>query len=99
MRMCLKVEIDNEAGNSALRDGSLPKLMQSLQTELKPEAAYFTTDQGNRTAFFYFNMTDSAQIPSIAEPLFMGLKAKLTLTPVMNGEELAKGLEAWKKKM
>jgi hypothetical protein len=29
------------------------------------------------------------------EPLFMGFDASVTLTPVMNGDELEAGLAAW----
>ncbi len=37
-------------------------------------------------------MTDPSQIPSIAEPLFLGANANVTLTPCMNLEDLQKGL-------
>ena len=43
MRMLMQVTIPVEQGNKALRDGSLPKIVQSALQELEPEAAYFTT--------------------------------------------------------
>jgi hypothetical protein len=33
-------------------------------------------------------MTDSSGIPPAAEPLFMGLDAKITFAPVMNADEM-----------
>ncbi len=37
-------------------------------------------------------MDDVSRIPVIVEPLFMGMNAALTLIPVMNAEDLQKGL-------
>ena len=92
MRMMLKVTIPVEAGNKAVKDGSLARAMQGTTERLKPEAAYFLADGGSRSALFFFNMQDSSQIPSMAEPLFMGLHASVVLSPVMNGDDLQKGL-------
>ena len=92
MRMMLKVTIPVEAGNKAIKDGTLPRTMQSTIDRLKPEAAYFLAEEGKRTALFFFNMQDASQIPVIAEPLFMGMHASLTMLPVMNADDLQKGL-------
>ena len=92
MRMMMKVSIPVEAGNRALKDGSLARAMQSTTERLKPEATYFLTGEGDRTALFFFDMQDVSQIPALAEPLFMGLNAALTLSPVMNADDLQKGL-------
>ena len=93
MRMMLKITIPVEAGNKAIKDGSLQKTMQAAMQSLKPEAAYFLAEDELRTGLFFFNMQDTSQIPVIAEPFFMGMNAALTLTPVMNPEDLQKGLE------
>jgi hypothetical protein len=98
MRTMLKVSMPVETGNRAIKDGSLPKLMGSLMEQLHPEAAYFFAENGKRTALMVFDMKDAAQIPSIAEPFFMGLDAEITLTPVMNADDLKAGLEAAAKK-
>jgi hypothetical protein len=92
MRMMLKVVIPVETGNKANKDGSLARAMQGAMERLKPEASYFLADDGKRSALFFFNMQDASQIPGIAEPLFMGLNAALTLSPVMNADDLQKGL-------
>jgi hypothetical protein len=92
MRMMLKVTIPVEAGNQAVKDGTLPRVMQNTTERLKPEAAYFLAEDGKRTALFFFNMQDVSQVPAIAEPLFMGMNASVTMVPVMNGDDLQKGL-------
>jgi hypothetical protein len=94
MRMMMKVVIETHAGNKAARDGLLGKTMGALSERIKPEAAYFSPDHGNRSAFFIFDMKDPSQIVSIAEPLFQELGAHVTFTPVMNADELQKGLQS-----
>jgi hypothetical protein len=94
MRMMLKITIPTETGNRAVKDGTLPKVVEGLMGKLKPEAAYFAADQGLRTAMVFFDMRDASEIPVIAEPIFQGLDAKLELRPVMNAADLQKGLAA-----
>lgn len=93
MRTLLKVQMDTEAGSKAIADGSMPEVMQSMMERLKPEAAYFAPEGGVRTAYIVFDLEDPSQIPTIAEPLFRTMKAKITFTPVMNREDLQKGLQ------
>jgi hypothetical protein len=92
MRVLMKVQIPTAAGNAAVKDGSLPQIMGKALDALKAEAAYFTADDGMRTGLIFFEMADSSDIPSAAEPFFMGLDAKITLSPVMNAEEMRAGV-------
>lgn len=94
MRVMLTAKMDCEAANRAIKDGSLPKIMGALFEAIKPESVYFGTHEGQRTAFIVFDMKDSSMLPTVAEPLFMGLGASLSVQPVMNQDELKKGLEA-----
>lgn len=94
MRMMLKVSIPVTEGSGAIKDGTLPKIMEKALAQLKPEAAYFTLDNGKRTAFIVFDMTDVAMMPSIAEPFFSGFGATIDMTPVMNADDMRAGLEA-----
>lgn len=92
MRMMLKVSIPVEAGNKAIKDGSLPKTMMGFVESMKPEACYFGPDGGKRTAFFVFDMKDTTMIPTVAERFFEDLNAAIDLTPVMNLDDLKAGL-------
>ena len=93
MRMMLKVTLPVESANKAIRDGSLPKLLQSTLEELKAEAAYFYPEDGKRAAHIFFDMRDVTQIPAIAEPFFMQLNAAVEFVPVMNADDLRAGLD------
>jgi hypothetical protein len=96
MRTMLVASVPTVKGNQSIADGGLPKVIQQTIERIKPEAAYFTTDaQGRRTAYMFFDLKDSSDIPSIAEPLFNTLEATVTMTPVMNGQDLQVGLGKW----
>ncbi|MGR8010401.1 DUF3303 family protein [Streptomyces hypolithicus] len=94
MRVMLRAVMDTNTSSEAITSGRLPKIMESMMERLKPEAAYFGPSEGGRACTFVFDMKDSSQMPSIAEPFFRELGAKLELFPVMNPEELRKGLAA-----
>lgn len=94
MRTLMKVTMDVVASNKAIMDGSLPKMMQATIEKLKPEASYFTAMDGCRTCFLVFDLKDPSEIPGICEPFFMSMNAKVELSPVMNADDLKKGLDS-----
>ncbi|MET9378247.1 hypothetical protein ACFYV5_10895 [Streptomyces sp. NPDC003035] len=94
MRMLLKVQMDTQMSNEAIKNGTLQKTMESALETIRPEAAYFTTDNGCRTAYLFFDLADPSQMPKTAEPFFLQLGAKISYSPVMNREDLNKGLAA-----
>ncbi|MFI6686385.1 hypothetical protein [Streptomyces sp. NPDC050485] len=94
MRVLLRAELDTEKSNEAIRNGTLQKSMQSALEALRPEAAYFTAQNGCRTAFIIFDLAKTSDIPKVAEPFFLDFGAKVYFSPVMNGEDLEMGLGA-----
>ncbi len=92
MRMMLRVKFPVEAGNRAIADGSLEATIGSVMENLKPEAAYFMPQDGQRAALFFFDMTDAADIPPTVEPLFQKFNASVEFSPVMNLDDLQTGL-------
>jgi hypothetical protein len=90
MRCLLKVSLPVETGNAAIVDGSLPKTIESILGDLKPEAAYFAEDRGRRTGFIVFDLKDPSQIPGVAEPWFLAFNAEVEFHPAMNLEDLKK---------
>lgn len=95
MRVLMKAEFDTEAGNQAIKDGRLPKVLSATLERLKPEAAYFTAIGGQRGAYIVFDLNDLSDIPMIAEPLFLEMGAKIEITPVMNADDVQSGLSKW----
>ena len=95
MRSLLRATLDVAASNKAVIDGTLAKVVNSTIEKLQPEASYFLANDGCRSCFMIFDLKDPSDIPSIAEPFFMHMNAKVDISPVMNAEELKKGLEKW----
>lgn len=91
MRMMLRVHIPTDTGNSAVKQNQLGATIHRILEQMKPEAAYFTEDEGMRTGFIVFDMQDSSQLPGFAEPWFLAFNARVTFRPAMTVQDLAAG--------
>jgi hypothetical protein len=92
MRMMLKFSLPVQKGNEAFKDGSLGKTLEALMSKLKPEAAYFGPFDGKRSGMVFFDLDDPSQLVEFGEPLFLNLNAEVEFVPVMNVDDLRKGL-------
>jgi hypothetical protein len=90
MKFLIKVDMSIEAGNANISDPKFGAKMQALLKEIKAEAAYFTTVNGQRGGYIVVNMDDASQIPAVAEPLFLWFKGNVEFIPVMLPQDLAK---------
>jgi hypothetical protein len=93
MRMLMKASIPVEAGNRGVKEGILPRTVMGFVEQFKPEGCYFTTEDGKRTAFFVFDLSDPTMMPTAAEPFFTNLNAAVDWSPVMNLEDMKAGVE------
>ncbi|MFG2680271.1 hypothetical protein [Streptomyces sp. NPDC048392] len=92
MRVLLKATLDTEKANEAIRSGKLPEVIGRTLDDVKPEAAYFGLLGGRRTALMVFDMQDSSELPPTGEPFFTELNAEIEVVPIMNADDLRKGL-------
>ena len=94
MRMMLKIKIPAEAGNRAIKDGSMMRAFESLREKLKPEATYFSMEDGMRCVFIFYNVEEQYQFLEIHEPLFNAMGALVFDAPALSWEDMAKGWKA-----
>ena len=58
--------------------------------ETKPEAIYFTEQQGGRGAVMIVDMSGPSKIPALAEPWFLTFNASVEFRVVMTPDDLKK---------
>jgi uncharacterized membrane protein len=90
MKYIMKVSMPNDGSNKAITDPQFGHKMTELLSDIKAEAAYFTTICGQRGVYIIVNINDASEIPAFAEPFFLWLNADVTFLPVMKPEDLAK---------
>ena len=99
MRMLLTARFPAEPFNTLVRKGEAGKILQAIVADLKPEAVYFTDEQGQRAAILVVDLPSPSDVPRFAEPFFLKFNADCHFKIVMSGEDLAKaGLDALGKK-
>jgi hypothetical protein len=99
MRMLLNVNFPHEEFNRAVRDGTVGQKVRRILEDTKPEAVYFTEQDGQRGAILVINLGDPSQIPAFAEPWFLTFNADVKFQVAMTPEDLQKaGLEELGKK-
>ena len=94
MRMLLNVTLPHEPFNAAVRNGTAGSTIRQILDEIKPEAVYFTEQNGHRGAILIVHVTQPSDVPALAEPWFLNFNADCQFRIVMSPEELQQaGLE------
>jgi hypothetical protein len=95
MRILLQVEFPLEPFNQAVKDGTVGQKIRRILEDTKPEAVYFTEQNGLRSAILIVDLTNPSQVPALAEPWFLTFNAKVQIRVAMTPADLEKsGLEA-----
>jgi hypothetical protein len=90
MLMLVDIVIPEEPFNSLVRKGTAGETIQKILASIKPEAVYFTEQDGHRGAILVVNMNDASAIPSIAEPFYLSFNAQCRFRIAMTPDDLAK---------
>jgi hypothetical protein len=99
MRMLLNVTLPHDPFNAAVRNGTAGSAISRILEEIKPEAVYFTEQNGHRGAILIVNVNQPSEIPALAEPWFLNFNADCQFRIVMSPEDLQQaGLEDLGKK-
>ncbi len=88
MRMLMTVKMPHGPFNVAIKDGTASAKMNRLLEATRPEAAYFTTLDGQRAALLIVDLSDPAKIPSLAEPWFLTFEADVDIDAVMSLDDM-----------
>lgn len=99
MKMLLTAEFPLEPFNSLVRSGKVGEIIGRILETIKPEAAYFTEQNGKRCGIFVIDVKKSSDVPSFSEPFFLNFDASCKFRIAMSPEDLGNaGLEALGKK-
>jgi hypothetical protein len=93
MRFLIRTRIPTEPGNKMVQDPDFLKKLEDYINRVKPEASYFMPIEGQRSAAFIVNAESNDQLPAMVEPLFQWMGANVDVIPVMNFDDLKKGLK------
>jgi hypothetical protein len=89
MRFVMHVSMPADKFNESVRDGSAGQKIGRILEEIKPEAAYFCAEDGQRGGFLIVNMDSPRDMPRLAEPFFLYWNARVEFLPTMTAEDLA----------
>jgi hypothetical protein len=90
MRMLMHVQLPLEPFNTAVRDGTVGEKIQRILEAIKPEAVWFSEQNGRRGGTLVVNVQDPSEIPMLAEPWFLTFDAEVEFRIAMTPEDLAR---------
>ncbi len=99
MRMLMTITFPHGEFNAAVRNGTVGRKIRMILEDARPEAVYFTEQNGQRTAIVAINVDDVSKIPAFAEPWFLNFNANVEFRIAMTPADLEKaGLDELGKK-
>lgn len=90
MRILMNVKLPHQPFNAAVKDGTAGAKLNRILEAIKPEAAYFTEQNGTRGAVLVVDLPDASKIPALAEPWFLTFQADVEFRIAMTAEDLKK---------
>ncbi len=94
MRMLLNITIPHQQFNAAVKDGTVGTKLNRILEATKPEAVYFTEQDGHRGVVLIVDLPDPSKVPALAEPWFLMFQADVRFRIVMTPDDLKRaGLE------
>ncbi len=90
MRFLLSVTFPPEPFNTLVKEKRAGQILNRILNELKPEAAYFTEEDGSRGGILVINLSEPSRIPFFAEPFFLNFNAECRFRIAMTPEDLTK---------
>jgi hypothetical protein len=95
----MNVKIPHQTFNAAVKDGSASAKLGKILDTIKPEAAYFTEQNGQRGAVLIVDLPDASKIPALAEPWFLTFQADVEFRIAMTPDDLKRsGIDGMGKK-
>ena len=88
MRTLLTVTFPTDRFNELVRDGTIGEKIARALEAIKPEAVYFTEQNGQRTGLIVADLAEASRVPALAEPWFLTFNARVEFRTVMTPEDL-----------
>ncbi|WP_305987268.1 hypothetical protein [Roseibium sp. MMSF_3544] len=93
MRLMMTFKIPTQAGNRAGEQHNIGTAIDKLIADTGASEAYFYMQDGMRAGTIFFEEADQANLPRYNEPLMESLGAQIDIVPVLNLEDLKRGLQ------
>ena len=84
----MSVKLPHQPFNAAVKEGTAASKLNAILAASKPEAVYFTEQQGQRGAILIVDVPDPSKIPALAEPWFLAFEADVEFHIAMTPDEL-----------
>jgi len=99
MKMLLDITLPHRPFNAAVKDGTAGSKLNRILEATKPEAVYFTEQNGQRGAVLIVDLPDASKLPALVEPWMLIFQADIKLRLAMTPDDLKRaGLDELGKK-